>query len=92
MTECKRCGKCCKFVAIPIGIDDIHRDDYSSWLAYHDAFLEDYAGLTWVVIPSNCTFLEANRCQIYQTRPILCQFYPRPSAWVPPGCAWDKRP
>ena len=73
MWECKRCGKCCKFIVIPI-MDPIDLDT-EAYLKAHGIVYKDKK----LYIPARCRFLikvrgkTIYRCKIHQLKYANCR-------------------
>lgn len=90
MSECNRCGECCRWIGLPYPYlrQNVEDDaDFDRWLdlhgirRYHDA-----AGQEWIAIPLRCrALLPDNTCNIYADRPVLCQ------EWRPEDAADAER-
>ena len=68
MWKCKRCGKCCKFIVIPVQqwIDM----DTEAYLMAHGMVYEDGK----LYIPARCQYLtEDNKCSIHSDKFVNCR-------------------
>ncbi len=91
--ECTGCGECCRWtgsvllidrdiaaMAIGLGLSEQEFIDHHTRLAPNRiqlALIDQADG--------SCSFLEGDRCSIYETRPEQCRSFP--FAWsVPEGC------
>jgi Fe-S-cluster containining protein len=88
MTECKRCGSCCKVLIIPVHTEKEEDEEFyrvRGFKADKDVFL--------IKFPHRCPHLTSdNLCDIHNSKPKLCRDYP--VGWddffLPDGCAWKK--
>jgi len=70
MSECKRCGNCCKSVSLKINAN--FSDDVLRWLSFHNLKTDG----KWLYIPLKCKFYkEGYGCTIYRIRPDVCKNY-----------------
>ena len=75
MTDCQRCGDCCRFVVVVTG--KITNDDLLAYFKAHGIQVRAKS----VLIPSVCQHLQwwndrgsqSTECDIYDTRPELCR-------------------
>jgi len=70
MADCKRCGKCCSYIQLPLGIDT---DDYYHWLKLHGAKIVDWRGMSCARFEIPCRMLHGDTCLIYEQRPEMCR-------------------
>jgi len=84
MTECNRCGKCCKYIAVKLAGKI---PDDTVYMMEVRGRLVRYEGVMWWVVRSRCPHLSMDgSCSIYETRPKDCRIYPAPGDWRPEGC------
>jgi Fe-S-cluster containining protein len=84
-SECKKCGKCCKWEGhVYLEKPDITKMDDGLTDGDEEDFLEKYTKIVNKDIvlkdkPSSkeCCFLEDNKCSIYKFRPEQCVEYPK---------------
>lgn len=70
---CKQCGGlCCRYVTIPLR--DITDATDISWFKARGRVVKTKDGYDWH-IQSDCRFLCAGKCAIYNTRPSSCKSY-----------------
>jgi len=89
---CKKCGACCKYIAIVIGKfpDDI------KWAAAHNLRIihhNEWEGSAVAFVPCRCQYLsDENLCTIYDERPLTCKLFPEANKrWLrPPECKYDE--
>lgn len=91
--KCTGCGTCCRWTG---SVLLTHRDiaDMAVWLGLSEQqFIDRHTRLAPSRIQlalndqsdGSCSFLEGNRCRIYEARPEQCRSFP--FAWsVPEGC------
>ena len=76
---CEHCtGACCRYLALPIDPPRTARDyDDLRWYLLHEGigvFVEE--GEWYIQIQTTCRHLGPDsRCQIYETRPAICEDY-----------------
>ena len=76
---CEHCAAaCCRYLALPLDVPTTARDfDDIRWYLLHEGvsvFVED--GDWFVQFQTKCKHIGAdNRCQVYETRPALCEEY-----------------
>ncbi len=80
--NCSDCrARCCRSVTIEIDTPRSKRDiDEVKWFVLHENTVVyiDYENKWNVEFGTRCTALtDANRCSIYQDRPIICRQYPK---------------
>jgi len=89
--ECKRCGKCCRYLYIgkynPKDVDEEYlRARGLIWLTDGDGLVRVYANL-----PCLCYNEEEGpfpHCEIYPARPLSCKAYPVSEDDLIPGCGY----
>lgn len=77
MSECTRCGKCCRTYAIAMR----RSEDYARFLSYHGLILRDRDdGQMEVYGEAKCRYLKSDPkdsskylCSIYDDRPNICR-------------------
>jgi Fe-S-cluster containining protein len=72
MVDCRDCGACCSILLFPV---DASRE---TKIFYRSRGLDVYSNAvncTFVVVPHRCKHLEANSCNIYETRPLSCKAF-----------------
>ena len=77
MTDCNRCGKCCRNYAIAMN----RNEDFARFLSYHGLVLRKRMdGAMEVYGESKCRHLKSDpkmpsrtMCAIYDTRPDICR-------------------
>lgn len=72
--ECKKCGECCKYIAIILSplIDDL------LWAEAHDIIIKKDKKNIVGFIPIRCKYLnDRNLCDIYENRPLPCKIFPK---------------
>ena len=68
MWKCKRCGKCCKFITIPVR-DPVNMETEAYLLAHGIAYDGEK-----VIIPAVCQYLdEYNLCKIHSDKFANCR-------------------
>lgn len=73
MFKCARCGRCCRYKAIPINVWDRKRLDQAG--IDYEVIIRD--GAQWIEAgDQGCPFLQDNQCTIYDHRPDACFTYP----------------
>ena len=72
--ECKKCGKCCRFMAI--WFYKKPNKEYIRWANLHKKVEIIKENNGWQLrFESKCSKLKNNRCSIYKNRPKLCKEY-----------------
>ena len=75
MTDCLKCGKCCRFVALPFG--GKITPDVVRWHNAHGIKVVQKEELGMfhgkVLIPLECKHFKDGRCGIYEERPQVCR-------------------
>jgi len=78
--ECKKCGKCCKYILLWLPHDATK--DYIRWIGYHKGMrIVTFRsginkGFKAIRIDSRCEKLtKDNKCSIYKNRPTECRNY-----------------
>jgi Fe-S-cluster containining protein len=89
---CKRCGACCRHVALHVDAEPYQSDDHKRWADAHGHIrVVQMDGSVIVFIPNRCQNLsESNTCNIYETRMENCRLLPTPEIrqFQPPGCRY----
>lgn len=102
LTDCQRCGECCKYVAIrvlgPNGreIDEVTDNDFLEWVSARGLKYEK----GWLIIPSVCPrliyppHLDGQKvkaiCAVQSHKPVYCSTYPSSVTWLPGVCAYNN--
>lgn len=92
--ECKRCGKCCEYIATVFDPATIS-PEVEHYLEVHGCTIDAEQGL--ILIPSRCQYLmKPNKkgqqfCKIYMDRPDLCRRFGKNTKgfYIPKGCAYE---
>lgn len=77
MSDCQRCGKCCREYAIAM----VKNADFARFLTYHGLVVRDRSGhLMEVYGESKCRHLKSESgkpslmtCAVYEDRPEICR-------------------
>ena len=73
MTDCKKCGDCCRFITLPLG----WRPDQFiiEWLLARGTKprVNKQNKLLYVEVSYPCPHLKDNECEIYEKRPMVCR-------------------
>jgi Fe-S-cluster containining protein len=89
MSDCNRCGECCRWVAIFItGEPD---PATLEWMTARGIRIEG----SYMLIPSVCHHLQRHwdgnawswACNIEDRKPYYCRVYPGEGVWKPKGCS-----
>ena len=88
MSDCKRCGECCRVIVFGMAYGGA---DWNEYYYARGCRLVQGVGL---VVPSICPHLQQHgdgfACDIYDTRPELCRIKPDDPKGLkflkPPGC------
>lgn len=102
LTDCQRCGECCRFVAIRIlgpggrEINEVSDKDFMEWVSARGLKYED----GWLVIPSVCPrliyppHLDGEKvkavCAVHRNKPLYCATYPAGETWIPGSCVYNN--
>ncbi|MFP4434386.1 MAG: YkgJ family cysteine cluster protein [Planctomycetota bacterium] len=78
--QCSQCdGKCCKYFCLEIDEPDTYEEfeDVRWYLCHGDVSVHiDEDGDWYLSVMNACRFLDdANRCTIYEDRPLICRTY-----------------
>lgn len=88
MIGCKKCGECCKYVAIVADTMDINA---RRWCLYHGHIIREREDKYIIFIPNKCDALnDNNECSIYEDRPSMCKEIPNEHITIfqPPNCRY----
>ena len=91
---CRRCGECCKYIAIGIGDIELMPAEVKHWALTRGCKIEGH----FLVIPSVCPHLHVDEvtceaeCDLHGTdkKPLVCRTYPLPGVWLPEGCGFGE--
>ena len=73
MSECRRCGKCCRVLVVPF----VERDDLKEFLGARGIVWTAESGLIDVHIPHVCPHLVGNDCDLHGgAKPEACRDFP----------------
>ena len=91
---CKRCGMCCRHIAIEIDKPKTKEDrDAIEWYLLHEnvkVFI-DHDGDWFVEFATKCKALSnGNHCKVYKNRPGICQDYNPEECVQGNPCAAEK--
>ena len=90
MSECSKCGSCCRWIEVKIRnlCQDQDRKDY---LLTHGCKVKRHS----VVIPTVCKHLKDNLCDLHDTelKPRMCRDFKGQSKgyYVPPECTMNDK-
>lgn len=86
MTECKKCGECCRTISFVV--KDVHKDkDKMEYLLARGIEVEGDN----VIVPHVCQHLKDNLCSIQDTKPKICKIYAGQAGYnIPKGCAFES--
>jgi Fe-S-cluster containining protein len=96
--ECKKCGACCKWEGVVLltpedatGISNYLSIDKKDFLKRHTEKYKTDRVLKNKLNSSSCTFLEDNKCSVWDAKPEQCNDFPKKFDKRCPGFHIDNR-